>query len=65
MSVQDLEKAVAKLSPGELSAFSEWFEEFLEAAWDKQIAEDSAAGRSDAAIRKADDDFDAGRCRPL
>jgi hypothetical protein len=65
MSVQELESAVAKLSPGELTAFSLWFEEFLEAAWDQQIEADSAAGRLDAAIRNADDDFEAGRCTPL
>ena len=28
MSLQELEKAVAGLTPGELSAFSDWFEEF-------------------------------------
>jgi hypothetical protein len=65
MSLQELEQAVAGLSPGELSAFSQWFEEFLADAWDRQIEKDVDAGRLDAAIKRADEDFDAGRCTPL
>ena len=65
MSVQELEIAVAGLSAEELSAFSQWFEEYVADAWDAQIERDVAAGRLDAAGRRADDDFDAGRCTPL
>jgi hypothetical protein len=65
MSLQELEKAVAGLSPGDLDAFSQWFEEFLADAWDRQVDADAQAGRLDAAIKQADDDFEAGRCTPL
>jgi len=65
MSLQELEKAVAGLTAPELNAFSQWFEEFLADAWDKQIEADSKAGRLDAAAKQADDDFDAGRCTTL
>jgi hypothetical protein len=65
MSLQELEKAVEKLSKQELSSFSHWFEEFLADAWDRQIEADAKAGRLDAAAKQADDDFDAGRCTPL
>lgn len=65
MSLQELESAVAKLSPDELSAFTRWFEEFMADAWDQQIEEDIRAGRLDEAGRKADEDFEAGRCTPL
>lgn len=65
MSLQELENAVAKLSPGELSAFSQWFEEFIADAWDRQIEADAQAGRLDAAAKRADEDFEAGRCKPL
>jgi hypothetical protein len=65
MSLQELETAVASLSRGDLNAFSQWFEEFLADAWDRQIEADALAGRLDAAAKQADDDFEAGRCTPL
>jgi len=65
MSLQDLESAVSRLSPPELTAFSQWFEEFLADAWDRQIEKDVRAGRLDEAGGKADEHFEAGRCTPL
>lgn len=65
MSVKDLQDAVARLPAEELERFSRWFEEFLADAWDRRIEADIAAGRLDAAGRRADDDFEAGRCTPL
>ena len=61
MSVQDLEKAVTHLSTTELNDFAQWFQEFLADAWDRQIEDDANAGRLDAALRQADDDFEACR----
>lgn len=65
MSVQELEEGVAHLSRDELSAFAKWFEEYLADEWDRQIEEDARAGRLEAAMRKADEDFEAGCCTPL
>ena len=65
MGIQELESAVARLSPPELTAFSRWFEEFLADARDRRIEEDIRAGRLDEAGRKAIEDFEAGRCNPL
>ncbi len=65
MSVQDLEKAVAQLSPDELTKFSTWFEEFTAAAWDREFEADVKAGKFDALGKEADADFEAGRCKPL
>jgi hypothetical protein len=62
MSVQDLEKAVAELSPAELTKFSTWFEEFTAAAWDREFEADVKAGKLDALGKEADQDFEAGRC---
>jgi hypothetical protein len=41
MSLQELERAVASLSPGDLGAFAEWFEEYLADAWNRQIEQDA------------------------
>lgn len=65
MSLQELESAVTQLPADELTAFARWFEEYLADAWDRRIEEDAKAGRLDEAGRRADEDFDAGRCKPL
>jgi hypothetical protein len=65
VSVEELESAVSSLSTAELARFSEWFSEFAADKWDRQIEQDLHAGRLDAAIKRADDHYDAGRCTPL
>ena len=65
MSVQELEKSVTHLSRDELSAFAKWFEEYLADEWDRQIEEDARAGRLDAAVRKAEQEIEAGNFTPL
>jgi len=65
MSLRELETAVTSLPPEDLMEFARWFEEYIADAWDRQIEADAAAGKLDQAARKADADFDAGRCSPL
>lgn len=65
MSLQELEDAVAHLPADQLKAFAAWFDEFLSDAWDRRIESDAASGKLDASARRADDDFEAGRCTPL
>jgi hypothetical protein len=65
VSLQELESAVSQLPADELTAFARWFEEYLADAWDRRIEEDIKAGRLDEAGRRADADFEAGRCKPL
>ena len=65
MDIKEIESAVARLTPSDLAAFAEWFEEFQARAWDKQIEQDAEAGRLDALIKAAEQDFERGRCEPL
>lgn len=65
VSLQELERAVAGLPPAELDSFARWFEEYLADAWDRRIEADIRAGRLDEAGKRADEDFEAGRCKPL
>ena len=65
MSVKELEQAVSILSQAELREFRAWFAEFDMAQWDRQIEEDSAAGRLDHLINKALDDHRAGKTTEL
>jgi uncharacterized protein YfaT (DUF1175 family) len=61
-TVEEIEAAIQQLSPDQMVAFRAWYAEFDAAAWDRQIAEDEAAGRLDWLINEALDDLDAGRC---
>ncbi len=65
MSVQELENAVARLSPEDLARFTEWFEDYKADDWDRQIEADAKAGRLDALVREAEEDIAAGCVRPL
>lgn len=65
VSLQELEIAITQLPAEDLTAFAQWFEEYLADAWDRRIEADIKAGRLDEAGRRADADFEAGRCKPL
>ena len=65
MSVQELENAIRQLSREEFSRFASWLDEYRAELWDRQIEADIRAGKLDEAGRRADADFDAGRCTPL
>jgi hypothetical protein len=47
MTVEDIEKAVAKLAPDELAEFCVWFEAFEADRFDRKIERDAKAGRLD------------------
>ena len=63
--VEKLAQEVGKLSAKELSSFRKWFAEFDAAAWDRQIEEDSKAGRLDSLVAEARADYETGRTRKL
>ena len=65
MSIEELESVVSTLPASGLARFSQWFEEFMADQWDRQIVQDSLSGHLDAALKRADDHYEAGRCTPL
>ena len=65
MTIEDLEKAVAKLPPDELARFRAWFEEFDAARFDQKIERDAKAGKLDRLADQAIDDLRKGRAREL
>jgi len=65
MSVEELEKAVAKLPPELLAKFRAWFEEFDAARFDAQIEADANSGKLDKLANAALQDFRQGRFREL
>jgi len=64
-SVKEIEEAVSKLSPEQLSAFRAWFAEFDAEAWDRRLDQDVAAGRLDGLADEALRDSREGRCTDL
>jgi hypothetical protein len=65
MSVEELELVVSRLAAEEFAIFSRWFDEFRAQQWDRQIEADILAGKLDVAGKRADDDFESGRCTNL
>jgi len=65
MSVEELERAVKKLSPDELAKFRAWYEEFDATLFDAKIERDANNGTLDRVFAKSEEDFRAGRFREL
>jgi len=65
MTIEDLEKAVAKLPPDQLAQFRVWFEEFDAARFDQKIERDASAGKLDRLAEEAIEDLRKGRAREL
>jgi len=64
-TIFEIEQAVRKLDPNDLARLREWFAEFDAEAWDRQIEDDSAAGRLDQLAEQALSDSHEGRCTEL
>jgi hypothetical protein len=47
------QKAVSKLTEAELRAFSQWFVEYDQKCWEREIARDSRDGRLDFLLDEA------------
>ncbi len=63
--LEDIEKAVERLSPEELARFRAWFEELEARLWDEQIERDAKAGKLDWLVEEAEADHKAGLTRRL
>jgi len=60
-TVEDIEKAVTKLSREQLAKFRAWFEEFQERQFDEQIERDAKAGKLDRLAAETRANHDAGQ----
>ena len=65
MSVEELEKAAAKLPSDQLARFRVWFNEFTADEWDKQIEADAKSGKLDKLFEGAVDDLKNGCVKEL
>jgi hypothetical protein len=65
MTIEDLEKAVAKLAPEQFAKFRDWFDAFDAARLDQKIERDAKSGKLDRRADQALADFREGRAREL
>jgi len=63
MTLEDIEKAVARLPPDQLAQFRAWFEQFDAAHFDQKIEQDALAGKLDRLAELAGDDLHKRRAR--
>ena len=63
-TVQEIQTAIARLSPEELRRFRDWFDGFEATLWDSRFEEDARAGRLDSLAAEALEDMGRGRCKP-
>jgi hypothetical protein len=64
-SLPEIEAAIRHLSEVEARQLSNWLQEYLEEAWDKQIEADAKSGRLGKLIQQANQDIDANRVKSL
>lgn len=64
-NVEDIEKAIAALAPGDLARFRAWFDAFDAAHFDTRIERDAASGKLDAPAEQALAARRRGRTREL
>ncbi len=65
MSVTEIESAIAQLPAKDFVELMAWLQEHYDRVWDKRIEDDLAAGRLDALVAEADDEYRQGLAKPL
>jgi hypothetical protein len=65
MTIEELEKAVAKLPPEQFALFRAWFEKLDADRFDHKIERDIRAGKLDQMGNQAIDEFRKGRAREI
>ena len=64
-TLDEIEKAVATLSPDDLARFRAWFQEFESRQFDERIERDAQSGRLDGLAEEALRDYRLGLAREL
>jgi hypothetical protein len=64
-TLDEIEKAIQKLAPGDLAAFRTWYAEFDATAWDRDLERDVEDGRLDELAQEALGELANGRCTDL
>jgi hypothetical protein len=64
-TIEEIESAVARLTPSDYEKFRQWLSDYENRKWDRQLDEDSQAGRLDDLAKEALEDLQRGNCTEL
>jgi len=64
-TLMKIEAAIKQLPEPEARRLAAWLQDYLDDAWDQQIAADAAAGKLDGLIAQAEADIASGNVRDL
>jgi hypothetical protein len=65
MGIAEIESAIAELPAKDFAELMAWLQEYRQRVWDRQIEDDLAAGRLDAIVAEANEEYRQGLARPL
>jgi hypothetical protein len=65
MSIVEIENEIKELPVEKVDELIKWLKEYHSDLWEKQIADDLAAGRLDPLLAEVDDEIEAGLAQPL
>ena len=65
LTLEQIEAAILKLSPGEFEQLLEWFFDLDYQRWDEQIEKDVGDGKLEELAQEAIADFEAGHYRAI
>jgi hypothetical protein len=63
--LEELEQRIQNLPAEDLAKFRDWFMEFDQRLWDRQIEADSKAGKLHGLISEALADYKAGKAKEI
>ncbi|MCH9827187.1 MAG: hypothetical protein K0U79_05495 [Gammaproteobacteria bacterium] len=64
-TVDDIEKAIERLPPGDLAELRRWFAQFDSARWDSRLEADASSGKLDALAEEALAEYRGGKVREI
>jgi hypothetical protein len=65
LTLEQIEAAILKLSPGEFEQLLEWFFDLDYQRWDEQLEKDVADGKLEELAQEAIADFETGQYRTI
>jgi hypothetical protein len=64
-TIEEIKAAITQLSLEERAELARWLHGWTDDPWDRQMAEDIAAGRLSKLLAEVDEDIDAGRFQDM